>query len=109
MLAHPTEVYFGVFGGARVEQVRTALGAVYRTYDANVVPALRGLLARSGREPRTELRTATDDGVGAIATALTAQTEGLALRRLVQPEAVDQDALWQDAAVALVTGMTVPV
>ena len=41
-----------------------------------------------------------------IATALTAMSEGLMLRSMVQADRVADDAVWSESAVALLMGLT---
>lgn len=100
-LAHELGVYFSLFRSAADPTVRDALLKVYADYDAAIVGALDAAIARAGRR-------AVDGRVERIAAALTALTEGLLLRSLVQPSVREDDALWSAAAVSVVLGMTEP-
>lgn len=100
MSRHDAALFFSLFALADVDVVGDPLRSVYDNYDARVVPALERTLERYGRRPRSPL------DVEDVAVALTALTEGLMLRSLVQSEKSAQAQLWSRSAIALVMGMT---
>lgn len=106
MSRHDIKLYFSLFGVADREPVQAALRGVYEGYDTAVQPVLKAALHRAGRRPRADLGPG---GLAHIAAALTAISEGLILRSVVQSEVADPESLWAEAAVALVMGLSEPV
>jgi hypothetical protein len=100
MSRHDAALFFSLFALADIDVVGDPLRSVYDNYDARVVPALERALERYGRRPRSPLDVAD------VAVALTALTEGLMLRSLVQSERSARAQLWSRSAIALVMGMT---
>jgi AcrR family transcriptional regulator len=97
--------YFGLFRGVEDDEVCSSLRTVYESYDAQVVPALRDALELAHRRPRASV-----GGIEAIAAALTAAAEGLALRGLVSPEIRNlPDDLWSAVYVGIVDALTEPL
>jgi AcrR family transcriptional regulator len=97
--------YFGLFRGVEDDEVLSSLRAVYASYDAQVMPALRDVLESAHRRPRASV-----GGIEAITAALTAVAEGLVLRGLVSPEVRDlPNDLWSAVYVGIVDALTEPL
>ena len=99
--------YFGMFAGVGSPRIAELLGRIYDRYDEAIVPALRAALAEAGRRVRPDLGD-EDGGVRQLARALTATTEGLTLRGVVQPNDADR-LLVRESAVALYRQFTEPI
>lgn len=85
-------MYFGAFAAIADEGVRESLRRVYLAYDEEVVPALAKLLDDSGRTVLVPGVSDESEALESLAVLLTAATEGLEMRRLAQPDAIDPRA-----------------
>jgi hypothetical protein len=84
-----SSLYFASFAAVADRDVRELLRGVYLAYDDDVVPALMQLLKDGGRTLSVPGVSDQSEAFASVAVLLTAVTEGLELRRLAQPDAVE--------------------